>query len=321
MSADQYIFDWSDLAFASKKPLRELDATFIPASREISDNRLTELVKTYLSRGNLIIGIAKELYIDGFDGQLAFRTLHIDKVKNLAEKVAASNSPRKLYVLQYFQRELDYILEKIKPRNTVLVNGSWRQAFHTRSTYYVLTRNGLPYEHASPFASRAEAEQFAERFPPILPSPGAAGDVQTMLLLAQVVARNSFDTTYQTGCVLAKPHYKGYEVVTSGYNRVIPYQTYALHNGSSRERNFSVPNDANHYDTIHAEMTLLINTLRSGIDMTGLTMFITTLPCPNCARTLSQTGLGEVVYENDHSDGYAVKLLDECGIKTRRVVV
>ncbi len=317
--ASEYVFDWSDMAFGSKKPLKNA-ATFVLAPRAMSEERLSDIVKTYLPKGDIVLGIAKEPYVEGFEGQLSFMTLSLDTAQDIVEKVASSNLPQKLYVLQYFQREIDFIVDKLQPKHAVLVNGSWHQAFHTRSTYYVLVRSGVSFEYISPFINESEAEQYADRFPPIVPSPGAAGDEKTMLLLAQVTARNSFDTTYQTGCVLAKPHYKGYGVVASGYNRVIPYQTSALHYGNTREKNYSMPGDTNHYDTIHAEMDLLISTLRSGVDMTGLTLFINILPCPNCARTLSQTGIAEVVYERDHSDGYAVKLFDQCGIKTRRVI-
>ncbi len=318
--ANEYVFDWSDMAFGSKKPLKNA-ATFVLAPRAVSEERLSEIVKTYLPKGDIILGIAKEPYIDGFEGQLSFKTLSFDATQSLVQKITAANLPHKLYVLQYFQREIDFVVDKLQPKHAVLVNGSWHQAFHTRSTYYVLTRLGVSFEYISPFLNESEAEQYADHFPSVVPSSGAAGDEKTMLLLAQVTARNSFDTTYQTGCVLAKPHYKGYEVVTSGYNRVIPYQTAALHHGSSREQHYSMPGDTNHYDTIHAEMDLLISTLRGGVDMTGLTLFVTTLPCPNCARTLSQTGIAEVVYERDHSEGYAVKLFDQCGVKTRRVML
>ena len=315
-----YIFDWADLAFGSKKPLKGA-ATFVLAPRAMSEARLSEIIKAYLPQGDVVLGIAKESYIEGFEGQLPFRTLSLAAVQALVDKVAAADVPHKLYCLQYFQREVDFVIDKLRPKHAVLVNGSWHQAFHTRSTYYVLTRQGVSFEYISPFSDESEAESYADQFPPVVPSSSAAGDEKTMLLLAEVVAKNSFDTTYQTGCVLGRPHYKGYEVVTSGYNRVIPYQTAAWHHGSARERHYSMPGDTNYYDTIHAEMDLLISTLRGGLNMVGRTLFITTLPCPNCARTLSQTGISEVVYEHDHSEGYAVKLFEQCGIKTRRVVL
>ncbi len=73
-----YEFDWSNLAFASKKPLRDLAAIFIAAPREISAERFAQLVKEYLPKGNIVLGLAKEKFIDGFDCQPQFRTLQMN---------------------------------------------------------------------------------------------------------------------------------------------------------------------------------------------------------------------------------------------------
>jgi deoxycytidylate deaminase len=44
------------------------------------------------------------------------------------------------------------------------------------------------------------------------------------------------------------------------------------------------------------------------------------MPCPACARMLSQTDIEEFVYSIDHSEGYAVKMLEAAGKKVRRIV-
>jgi hypothetical protein len=66
-------FDWNELAFASKKPLNALKATFIAAPRELSAARFTQLVKEYLPKGNIILGLAKEPFVLGFENHLGFR--------------------------------------------------------------------------------------------------------------------------------------------------------------------------------------------------------------------------------------------------------
>ena len=76
-------FDWSELAFTSKKPVRELKATFIAAPRELSKKRLAQLVKQYLPQGNIVIGIAKEPYVLGFEDQPQFKMLQLDDVETL----------------------------------------------------------------------------------------------------------------------------------------------------------------------------------------------------------------------------------------------
>lgn len=320
-------FDWGELAFGSKKPLQSLKATFIAAPRHISSSRFTQLVKQHLPAGNIVVGIAKEDYIEGFEGQPQFLTLKIDtKLKGIIDKVNGSASKYKIYLLHYFQREAKFVLEKGGFSKVLLVNGSWKYTFHTRPEYYVLANNRIAYEHISPFASEAEAIEYDTHIWPVMAasvsviSPQKLHTELEMLELANSIARFSLDTSYQTGVALGKATEKGYRYLGSTFNKVVPYQTYAMHHGASREQHFSPPNDLNHYDAVHAEVMLVLKAQKEGIDLHGTTLFINLLPCPSCARMLGQTDIEEFVYVEDHSAGYALQMLELCGKKVRRVV-
>nr|AIA11108.1 Cytidine and deoxycytidylate deaminase zinc-binding region [uncultured bacterium] len=144
-----------------------------------------------------------------------------------------------------------------------------------------------------------------------------------MLELADEAAAHSFDYCFQTGVVLGKKSggKKGvYDLKAWAFNKVVPYQTYAMLHGASRETNFSPPNDLNHYDTVHAEVELLIKAQREHVVLKNTTLFINLLPCPSCSRMLSETDIEELVYRADHSDGYALKMLEAAGKKVRRLV-
>lgn len=314
----EYLYDWSEIAFASKKPLKDA-ALFILAPRQLSEKKIQMLLKQYLPAGNVVLGVAKEPYVQGFEGQPQFRTLQAEEAAGPAQKVAASSHPHKLYLLKYFAHETDAIIEKLKPAQVCVVRGSYRHVFHSRSTFYVLDRLGIGFFYASPFADETEARAY-EIKNEVAAAPVKNGDEVKMLAYAQDVARQSYDYSFQTGCVLARRDTHGYQPLATGFNRVIPYQTYALLHGNARETNRSVHQDTNHYDTIHAEMDMLVRAAAHGTKLAGKTLFINLMPCPACARTLSQTGLAEVVYELDHSDGYAARIFEQCGIKTRRIV-
>jgi deoxycytidylate deaminase len=312
-------FDWSDLAFGSKEPLRELKATFIAAPRELSQKRLTQLIKTYLPGGNIILGLSKEQYVDGFEGQSQFEMLDHETVKPLVDKVNAS-SPHKIVTLHYFQRELPFLLEKIKCRRTVFVNGSWKYLFHTQPQFYTLVNQHIPYELVSPFCDEDEARSYLDSIKlPALLEKGAYSEVE-MLTLADQAATHSFDNGFQTGVSLGERQGDNYRLLATTFNAVVPYQTYAWHYGATREINFSPMHDLNHYDTIHAEVSLIVTAQKRGIDLNGTTLFINLLPCPTCARMFTQTDIDEFVYREDHSEGYAIKMLELAGKKVRRVV-
>lgn len=320
---NEYEFDWNKLAFDSKKPLTSLHAIFIGAPREISPQRLTQLIKANLPLAPIIIGIAKEAYIDGFDGQPQFKTLQLASVQSIIDKVNRSASEHKIFTLSYFQRDLTYILEKIKPQSAVFINGSWHNSFHTLPAYFILVNQHVPYQLVSPFCDETEACAYEtaiskQILPIVVPSTDLT-DGQIMEVV-DLIATHSFESSFQIGAVLAKKTAGGYRYLTSAFNRVLPYQTYAMQHGASRETYFSPPNDLNHYDTIHAEMELLVKAQKNNIDLSDTTLFINLMPCPNCARTLSATDIAEYVYRSDHSEGYAAQLFEKSGRTVRRLV-
>jgi deoxycytidylate deaminase len=322
MKAD---FDWSDLAFASKKPIRELEATFIAAPREMSQKRLAQLIKRYLPLGNVVIGISKEPFVLGFEGQPQFKMLQLDALSELVQKVKASSSPSKLYTFAYSQREQKYLFEKTGFKRAVVVSGSWKYMFHTTETFYALTQVGVPYEQVSPFADEAEAKAYdAALWPELQKTLAPAVTRQLteveMLAAAQAASRASYDHSYQTGVALGKKAGEGYDLLATSFNKVVPYQTYAWHYGPSREVNFSPPGDLNHYDAVHAEVELIVKAAKEKLELDGAALFINLLPCPSCARMLSETGITEFIYSEDHSAGYAVQLLEKAGKTVRRVV-
>lgn len=313
-------FDWSELAFGSKKPLKDMKAIFIAAPREISAARFTQLIKTYLPQGNIVLGIAKEDYILGFEGQPQFKTLHAGAVQKIVGKVNASASPHKVATLNYFQREEVFILEKIQFKKVLLISGSWKHLFHTRPIFYTLTSRKIPYELLPAFTDEAEARAYEARItPPEIKSSGIFNEVE-MLKIAEEAAKCSFDYGFQTGVALGRKKGKGYELLEWSFNKVVPYQTYAMLHGASRETNFSPMNDLNHYDTVHAEVMLMVAVQRAKLDLHGTTLFINLLPCPSCARMFTETDIAEFVYVEDHSDGYGFKMLEAAGKKVRRIV-
>lgn len=314
-------YDWADFAFGSKKPLNELKATFIAAPRDISLARFTQLLKEYLPKGNIILGVSKEPYVFGFEGQPQFRMVRQSDLQTVIDKVNAS-SRHKVCALRYLQRELNPILEKVKMSRAVFINGSWQYSFHTSATYYMLVNKDVPFELVSAFANEDEARTYEQRVDREIAKPALEGvfsDIELMRL-GDEVAKQSYDHTFQTGTILAQKVKTGYAPLLSAFNKVLPFQTYALLNGASREKNFSPPNDLNHYDAIHAEMSLIIQAQKQNVSLKGTSLFVNLMPCPNCSRMIAETDIEEIVYRIDHSEGYAVDLLTKVEKDIRRIV-
>lgn len=311
---------WADFSDETKQACRKLHATFVMAPHAMSKTRLVDLVKQQLEKGNVIFGVAEEEFVAGFEGQAQFRMLPSEAVQSLATIIAKAKLPHKFLVLSYPQADVDDVVRALRPWKVVLVRGSWHLAFQRRSTYDLLMRREIPFEFVSPFVHEQEAKEYLAGIEAELPyePEKIIGERADMFEAAQKVAAASFDYSFQIGAVLAEETEKGYKLVDAACNEVVPYQTFAMHFGNSREENLSGVHDANHYDTIHAEVNLLVKAMKNGNDFEGKSLFLNVLPCPSCARMLTKTGIKEVFYQNDHSDGYAVKLFEKAGIGTRK---
>lgn len=325
---EQRAFDWGDLAFGSKKPLRSLHAQFIAAPREITEQRLAQLVKDFLPGSNIVLGISHEDYVLGFENQPQFKMLRQASVQSLLDKLWRAKLPNQVYVLNYSQKDLPFVIEKLGFNSVTLINGSWKHSFHTLPAFYELTKQRIIPQFVSPFVDETEAVAYATKTKKqiakhlALPAPANEPYLeQDMVGLATASAKQSFDYAFQTGAAIGKKKGSKYTLLHTSYNEVVPYETFAMHNGATREQHLSPPNDLNHYDTVHAEVQGVINAQKRGIPLAGTTMFVNLLPCPVCSRVLVLSGIKEIIYQHDHSDGYAVKLLQQAGIAVRRLVI
>ena len=77
---------------------------------------------------------------------------------------------------------------------------------------------------------------------------------------------------------------------------------------------------------IHAEANAILNYRGSLKDLDGASVYVTLFPCHECAKTLVQAGIGEVVYLGDKYEGttdnlVSKSILDRCGIGYRQITL
>ncbi len=319
----RYMLNWSDYAMGSKSALKGLGVTFIVASRELSTaTRVRTLLAEYLPKGSVVWGVAdSEDYIDGFEGQPQFKSMKTETLLPWVVKVNSKSISHKLYILKYKQRDLIHILKPLGCRNYVFIRGSWKYSFHTSPVFYRLHEMQAKISFVSPFVNDLDAKVFAESTNTVkLTDSNQLQSVKDFMLATTKVSMASYDHSFQVGAILARKSSTEsdvYRYIDHAHNQVVPYETYAMHNGFAREDNLAPTNDLNHYDTVHAETMLLIN--RKVPKNSAL--FVNVMPCPTCARAIVASGVSEVYYYLDHSNGYALKLFEDSGIKTQRVVI
>lgn len=136
---------------------------------------------------------------------------------------------------------------------------------------------------------------------------------ECFMRMAHVISERSKDPTTQVGAVIVDEQNvvlgMGYNGFPRGIaNDALPWE---------REGNFL---DTKYAYVCHSEENAVYNANQK---VNGAKIYCTLFPCNECAKTLIQNGVVEVIYENDkhgHLDPFiaARRLLDAAGIKYRQ---
>lgn len=305
------IFSWQQLAEIENSPI------LILGSREISSERITQLTNQLLKNTDktIVWGVFIEKFIQGLENSPQFRTL---TVKTLKESLVQLNSAR-VSILEYPQVQASAIIAKHNWSAIIGINGSWHRAFHYRDEYQIIKKLKIPFKFASAFTDEKEALEYESRIiakrQKLSVNYGENCSENTLFKLVDEVSHRSFDNTWQTGAILAKNG----EFLLATYNKVVPFETYALLHGANKEKHKTPPQDLNHYDTNHAEVEMVLEAARSNIDLNNCSLFINLMPCPICTRMLAQTEIKEIVYKDPHSNNYAITILEKAGKTIRQI--
>ena len=151
--------------------------------------------------------------------------------------------------------------------------------------------------------------------------PGKRQDViswdEFFMRVAQAASLRSKDPNTQVGACIADTNHR---ILSVGYNGTPS----TLNDDEFPWDTVDDPLLDKHSYVIHAEANAILNYRCSLKDMTGATVYVTLFPCHECAKTLVQAGIGEVVYLDDKyrdtEDNLISKsIFDRCGITYRQV--
>lgn len=128
--------------------------------------------------------------------------------------------------------------------------------------------------------------------------------------LALLSSQRSKDPNTQVGAVIVDDDKK---IVSIGYNGA-PRKYNEMNMPWEREGNFV---ETKYAYVCHSELNAILNSPKP---VNGCTIYVTLFPCNECAKSIIQSGIKEVIYFSDKYDGtdgniVAKKLFDECNIK------
>lgn len=134
---------------------------------------------------------------------------------------------------------------------------------------------------------------------------------QYFMDITRLVATRSSCLRRQVGAVLVKERH----ILATGYNGVPSGISHCHVTGCLRER-MGVPSGERHElcRGLHAEQNAIIQAARLGINISGATLYCTTMPCIICSKMIINAGITKVVYGEGYADELAREMVAEAGI-------
>jgi dCMP deaminase len=134
------------------------------------------------------------------------------------------------------------------------------------------------------------------------------------MVQAQELATKSADWWRQIGAIIVKDG----QILFEGYNHHVPSDQQPYIDGDPRA-DFHQGDHIELSTAFHAEASLISQAAREGISLAGASMYVTTFPCPNCAKLIAYSGIKEIYFK----EGYAMldgeTILKSQGIKIIRI--
>ncbi|MDP1834252.1 MAG: deaminase [Candidatus Moranbacteria bacterium] len=103
-------------------------------------------------------------------------------------------------------------------------------------------------------------------------------------------------------------------VILSAFNRHVPTQENMAVYGDLRMC-FNAGENHHLSNSIHAEASLIGKAARDGISLNDTNLYVTTFPCPTCAKLVAEAGIKKVYYQNGYSLSDAEDILKNAGVE------
>lgn len=135
-----------------------------------------------------------------------------------------------------------------------------------------------------------------------------------MITKANIEAQKSSDWWRQIGTIMIRDG----KIIAEGHNHHLPTDYHLSLFGDPRT-NFNAGERIDLTTAIHSEATVVAACAKKGIALEGASAFVSTFPCPNCAKLLAEAGITTVYYEKGYSLLDAEQVLNTFNVAIVRV--
>jgi dCMP deaminase len=115
---------------------------------------------------------------------------------------------------------------------------------------------------------------------------------------------------------------KGLQIISTGYAGVPSQLKHCQEVGCIRER-LGIESGTRHElcRGAHAESNAIAYAARYGISVEGAIMYCTRLPCSSCAKSIVNSGIVKVVYQDDYPDALSEEMLTNVEVVKYRLML
>jgi dCMP deaminase len=139
----------------------------------------------------------------------------------------------------------------------------------------------------------------------------AVGELPDRLVArARELAGRSSDWWRQVGAIA----WRGEEIIGAAWNHHCPTEYAPYTDGDPRD-NFSRGVRADLSTAIHAEASVIARAARAGRPLEGADLYVTTFPCPACARLIAESGFRRCYFTGPYSVLDGDKVLEAAGVE------
>ncbi len=110
-------------------------------------------------------------------------------------------------------------------------------------------------------------------------------------------AEKSPDWWRQIGAIIVRDG----KPLLAGFNRPIPSKDYTFGPFGDPRSNFDAGERIEFAKALHAEAAVIAQAARQGIPLEGASLYVTTFPCPVCAKSIAEAGIKRVYYSKGYS--------------------
>ncbi len=137
---------------------------------------------------------------------------------------------------------------------------------------------------------------------------------QYFMGVSKLSALRSKDPSTKVGACIVSPDNK---IVGVGYNGM-PYGTDDKKAPWGRVGGFL---ETKYAFVVHAELNAILNSIK---ELKGCRLYVSLFPCHECAKAIIQSGIREIIYEDDkyngtESDIASKRMLDAAGVTYRKM--